>query len=155
MKSWKSLLFFSLMLSVVAKAETGPYTFGAMIGDPTGFSAKYDLSEDQAIDAGFAWSLGSRSGVEIHGDFLQILPGHVTAGETDLDLYYGIGARLISVNGGEDRGKIAIGPRAPLGLLHRLKDPMVEFFGELALVLDLIPGTRADVDIGVGARLRF
>lgn len=155
MKFWKFSVIFSMLISAVAQAKKIPDTIGVMIGDPTGVSAKYDLPKDQAIDMGFAWSLGSSSGVEIHGDFLQILPGHVSAGETDLDLYYGIGARLILVNGGNDRGKIAIGPRAPLGLLHHLKDPLVEFFGEVALVLDIIPGTRADVDMGVGARFRF
>ncbi len=155
MKTWTTLLLFTVLISTMARAGTGPYSLGVMIGDPTGISGKYDLPKNQAIDAGLTWSQGSRGGTEIHGDLLQILPGHVSAGETDLDLYYGIGARMIMINGGDDKNKIALGPRAPLGLLHQLKDPSVEFFGELALILDLIPGIRADIDLGVGARYRF
>ncbi|MEZ0392790.1 MAG: hypothetical protein ACAH59_11290 [Pseudobdellovibrionaceae bacterium] len=146
---------FTVFLSLSAQAGNGPFSLGAILGDPTGLSAKYDLSRNEAIDGALSWSSGSRTGVQMHGDYLRIHPGQIGAGNAQIDLYYGIGARLIGIDRGDHKGKVSLGPRAPIGLKHELRDPSIEFFGELALILDLIPSTSADFDIGVGARYRF
>lgn len=150
-------LIFSLVMSFTSLSFAGnePLLLGAIVGDPTGVSAKYDLSENRALDFALSWSMGSRTGVQMHGDYLIILPNRIGAGDTDLDVYYGIGARMIGIDRDEHKGKIALGPRAPLGLRMELKDPTVEFFGEVAGILDLIPSTAFDVDLGVGVRYRF
>jgi hypothetical protein len=75
--------------------------------------------------------------------------------EGPIDLYYGLGVRMIAVNRGSQDGKIAIGPRAPLGLIYNFNDPNVEIFGELSLALDLTPKTDVDLDVGIGVRIRF
>lgn len=148
-------LIFSFLLSSSSFAGNGPFTLGAIVGDPTGVSGKLDVSSTEAFDGALSWSSGSRSGVQVHGDYLRIMPGSVSAGDTEIDFYYGVGARLIAIDKNDHKGKIGLGPRAPIGLKHELSDPNVEFFGEVALVLDLIPSTAADLDIGVGARYRF
>ena len=147
-----SLLSF---FSISAVAGEGPWLVGGMIGDPTGFTAKYDLERNTAIDGALSYSLGGRSGAQLHGDYLKINPKIIDAGDTELDLYYGIGARMVTLSSGDDKGKLSFGPRVPVGLRHEIKNPSVEFFGEVAFILDVAPSTAADLDLMVGARYRF
>jgi hypothetical protein len=70
-------------------------------------------------------------------------------------MYYGLGGRLISYNDNEDRGKISLGPRGSLGLNFNINNPNIEFFGELAMILEVVPSIAADLDAGIGARIRF
>jgi hypothetical protein len=152
----KSIFAFAvLFFTTHAFAGNGPFLLGAIIGDPTGVSGRADFTNNRAIDGALSWSTGGRTGSQIHGDYLIIKREAIAAGQSDLDVYYGIGARLISLTSGDDKGKLNLGPRAPVGLKYELKDPSVEFFGEIALILDLVPSTGADVDLGVGARYRF
>lgn len=144
-----------LILAGPAFAGNGPFTLGAILGDPTGLSGKLDLENDTAVDGALSWSSGTRTGLQIHSDYLKYQPGRVRAGDTNLDLYYGIGGRLITLNSGKEKGKLSVGPRAPLGLKHEIRDPSIEFFGEAALILDLVPSTVADIDLGIGLRYRF
>jgi hypothetical protein len=143
------------MGSVFAQAGQGPLLVGGVLGDPTGISGKYDLGQNIAIDGALSYSLGARSGAQLHSDYLKIQPNAVDAGDTELDLYYGIGFRIVTLSSGDNKGKLSVGPRVPVGLKHEIKDPSVEFFGEVAFILDLAPSTAADLDIGVGARYRF
>ena len=152
-KFWGVLL--TSIISSSCFAGQGPFLLGAIVGDPTGLSGRADFTNHTAIDGAFSWSGGSRTGSQLHGDYLKIKPGAIPAGDTDVDLYYGIGARLIAISSGSDKGKASFGPRVPVGLKHEIKDPSVEFFGEVAFILDLMPSSAADVDIGVGARYRF
>jgi len=144
-----------LILGFSANAGVGPLLVGGMIGDPTGISFKYDLEPNTAIDGGLSYSLGGRSGATLHGDYLIQRPKIVDAGDTELDLYYGIGLRMVTLSGGDHKGKLSVGPRVPVGLRHEIKDPSVEFFGEVALILDVAPSTAADLDLAIGARYRF
>lgn len=130
-------------------------SLGAVIGDPTGISMLMMTGKNEGFDGALSYSSGGRSGTQIHGDYLIIGKDAIVAGDTDLDVYYGIGARLITISSGKDSGKVAFGPRAPIGLIHRMQDPRVEFFGEIALILDVTPSTSADFDLGVGIRYRF
>lgn len=143
------------LISVSAFAGEGPWLVGGMIGDPTGFTAKYDLQRNTSIDGGLSYSLGSRSGAQLHGDYLKMNPKIIDAGNAELDLYYGIGARLVTLSSGDHKGKLSFGPRVPVGLRHEIKNPSVEFFGEVAFILDVTPSTAADLDLVVGARYRF
>lgn len=142
-------------LGVAAQAGHGPLLVGGMIGDPTGFSMRYDTEKNTSIDGGLSYSLGGRSGAQLHGDYLVTKPDVIDAGDKEVDLYYGIGARMITLSSGDDKGKISFGPRVPVGLKHELRDPSVEFFGELAVIVDVVPSTAADLDLAVGARYRF
>ncbi len=151
----KCLGLVLLLLGLSANAGTGPWLVGGMIGDPTGFTTKYDNGNHTAFDGGLSYSLGGRSGAQLHGDYLITRPQVIDAGDTELDLYYGIGLRMITLSSGDDKGKLSVGPRAPLGLKHEMKNPSVEFFGEAALIIDVTPSTAADLDLLVGARYRF
>lgn len=157
----KQKLIFSLILLIFqtqAWAE-GPFGIGLILGDPTGLSGKVYLNEDRAIDAALAWSTGSHKSLHLHGDYLFHKPNVFQVDHHPINLYYGIGARLISWDDhhpdhNED-DKISFGPRGPVGLNFNFKDPAIEVFTELALVFEVIPGTDVDIDFGIGGRFYF
>jgi hypothetical protein len=152
----KVLVFTLLTLGTsFSWAGSGPLLLGAMLGDPTGLSGKYDLSSDTAVDGGLAYTLGGRSGAQVHGDYLKGYPRAIVAGEADLNFYYGIGVRIVTLNSGNDSGRLSVGPRLPVSLSYELKNPDIEFFGEFAFILDLAPSVAPDVDLAVGIRYRF
>lgn len=128
---------------------------GAVIGDPTGLSGRYTLDSSHSIEGALAYSTGFYNGLHIHGTYLWDRARSFETTEGPIDLYYGLGARLIMVSRGKEDGKIALGPRAPVGLIFNFADPQIEVFGELSLALDLTPKTDVDLDVGFGARIRF
>ncbi len=152
-------LFAGLLLSVTlfaasfAQAETA---VGLMVGDPTGFTGRMSLNDHNSIDGAVAVSGGTYRGLQLHSTFLfDKFQSWEMAKEGPMNLYLGIGARMIFINDGKYDGDVAFGPRAPVGMTYMWSDPKVEFFAEAALVLDVSPKVDADIDIGVGARFRF
>jgi hypothetical protein len=151
----KVILFLSsLLISHISFAQEA-LSVGAIVGDPTGISALYRTAENRGYDGSLSYSTGGKSGTQLHVDYLVIGDKVITAGDTDLDVYYGVGGRMITISSGDNKGKVSLGGRAPVGLLHIIQDPRLELFAEMALILDLFPGTAADFDLGVGARYRF
>lgn len=151
----KYIVILACSMISIATFAKNPVSVGAVVGDPTGLSVLYKTEEKRGYDASFSYSLGSKSGAQIHGDYLIIGERFITAGDSDLDVYYGVGARIITISSGDDKGKVSLGGRAPIGLIHYISKPDLEVFGEVALILDLFPGTAADVDLGIGVRYRF
>lgn len=133
----------------------GPVGVGIVIGDPTGLSANYRLSSQRSVDAAVAWAFGSYPGFELHSDYLWHRNGLLRAEKVAFDLHYGIGARLISISDRHASDRTYFGPRLPLGLSTNFNQSALEVFGELALVMNLVPGTSADFDFGIGARVYF
>lgn len=128
---------------------------GAIIGDPTGLSGRYTLNSRHSVEGALAYSTGFYNGLHLHGTYIWDRARSFETTEGPIELYYGIGARLIMVSRGKEDGKIAFGPRAPIGLIYNFSDPNIEVFGELSLALDLTPKTDVDLDVGFGARIRF
>lgn len=152
----KFFAIFTLLISLIgieqARAEAA---LGVVIGDPTGLSGRVALDGRHSLEGALAYSTGHYDGLHIHGTYLWDRARSFSTTEGPIDLYYGLGVRLIAVNRGSQDGKIALGPRAPLGLLYNFNDPNVEIFGELSLALDLTPKTDVDLDVGIGVRIRF
>ncbi|WP_413294122.1 hypothetical protein ACLSU7_03265 [Bdellovibrio sp. HCB185ZH] len=147
------LLTASLFSTSYARAE---YALGAMIGDPIGFSGRMSLNDQNSVDAFLGASGGTFRGLQLHSTFLfDKFQSWEMAKEGPMNLYLGIGARVIFINDGKYDGDVAFGPRAPVGMTYMWADPKVEFFAEAALILDVSPKVDADLDIGAGARFRF
>lgn len=146
----------ALTLLFVQNSFATEYQLGIIAGAPTGISGEAIVSKDRAIDAVLAYSLASDLGLEFHADYL-VLNAHSfpTNLGAPFELYYGIGARVVSITRGRHEDDIAIGPRTPIGVSYRLAEPRIEFFGELALAFDIIPATNLDLEGGVGLRYRF
>ncbi len=152
----KLFLIFLLLLSLLgieqARADAA---VGAVIGDPTGLSARVGLDGQHSIEGALAYSSSHYEGLHVHGTYLWDRARSFATTEGPLDLYYGLGLRLISINKGDRDGEIAFGPRAPLGLLYNFHNPNIEVFGEVSLAMDLTPKTDVDLDVGIGVRVRF
>lgn len=121
---------------------------GLMLGAPTGLSAKYWLSSNNALDFGLAYSfIGNEVGFSLHGDYLYHANGF-SSGNIKFPLYYGFGARLRAVN----QSKSFIGARGVIGLVYIDKKLPIDAFIELAPVFNLFPETSLNMDLAIGAR---
>ncbi len=129
---------------------------GLILGEPTGFSMKYWLDEEHAIDGAAAWSFWDGDGFQLHGDFLwhnfDLLdnPGGV---DGKLPVYFGVGARLkFRDDEGQhhDEDETVFGIRAPAGISYLFDGKPFDLFAEIAPILDLAPDVELNVSLAVG-----
>jgi hypothetical protein len=131
-----------------ARGEGGNLGIGAMLGEPTGISAKLWNGDKSAFGFGAAWSFGRYDAIHLHADYLQHswIDG-VEKG--NLAFYYGIGGRIVLA---DDPG---IGIRVPLGLNYIIEDAPIDIFVEVVPILDLAPSTDFDGNGALGLRYYF
>jgi hypothetical protein len=130
---------------------------GVILGEPTGFSIKYWIDKEQAVDGGVGWSFWDEDGFQLHADYLwhnfEWLQPAVTAGK--LPVYFGAGARLKfrdNNNWRDDDGDTVFGLRAPAGISYLFDDKPIEVFAEIAPILDLAPDVELNLSLAVGMR---
>jgi hypothetical protein len=135
---------------------------GFILGQPTGFTGKFWIAPNQAVDAGLAWTLDSF--FLIYGDYL--LHFHGAFGTSDdflrrLEPYAGVGAVLFiqeTPNGkyftsnGDSTG---LGVRIPLGAEWLMRTAPLGFYAEIVPGMGVVPSTFAFVQGGIGARYYF
>jgi len=145
----------SLLFSLTCMAQE-EYQLGLVLGSPTGVSGKMAIGKNRSIDGALAYSIAHDLGLEFHADYL-IENAYTFAinAPAPLELYYGIGGRIAIINKGRHKDDLALGPRAPVGLSYTISNPNLQFFVEVAIILNFIPDTNADIDGGIGARYRF
>lgn len=148
-----NLVYTIIALLLSLKSHANSFGLGAVIGEPTGISAKMWLDRTSAIDGAFAWSLSGPQAIHIHTDYLVHELGFFSLGKRPLNLFYGAGGRLSSYSG--KKSGLGIGARAPLGLSYQFKNPSVELFTEVAAILELTPSTEFQFGIGIGGRFYF
>jgi hypothetical protein len=143
-----------LIVLISAKAmaaEDNNLGLGVVLGEPTGITAKYLLSDDSAIDAGAGWETSGDDRIHIYADYLLYINDLFDVGTGSLPLYFGAGIRFISIEEDDDE----LGIRLPVGLEYVFPKLPIRVFGELVPVLDLTPDTEFDLDGGVGIRYSF
>ncbi|WP_413291119.1 hypothetical protein [Bdellovibrio sp. HCB337] len=150
----KMLAMLSLLL-FTSLAHAEDFGVGIILGDPTGLSAKMKLDGSHSLDGALAFSSGKRTGAQFHADYLWDRARSWGTTQGPLDMYYGLGGRLVSYEDDDDKSKLSIGPRGSIGLNFNINNPNIEFFGEVAAILEIAPSMAADLDVGVGARVRF
>jgi len=140
-----------------ARADSpGPFGVGLVLGQPTGLSFNYKRSTERSVDAALAWNFSSNTGLQVHSDYLWHRPNVFRVESVPFNLHYGIGGRLLMANSkNNESAKTHFGPRLPVGINTGFNQKAIEAFAELALIVNLIPGTTADFDIGIGARVYF
>lgn len=150
----KILAVLVLSLAPSLGFASQPFGLGIIIGAPTGFSAKYKLGRGHAIDGALAWAISGHTKMHLHADYLWVKPKALKLDSTGLDFFFGVGARLSTFED-RDEKETRIGVRAPAGLSYQFRDPRIELFGEVALIMNLISSTSIDIDAGIGARYFF
>lgn len=132
-------------------AQNNGLGLGIILGEPTGISGKYWITENTAYDFGIAYSfIGLNSSLSLHADYLYHLFNAIETQYT-LPVYYGFGARMRT----NENSELGLGARGVIGIsLFSTQLPM-DFFLEVAPVFQLIPETELNFDIGIGARYYF
>ena len=147
-----------------ARAEGGPFGLGIVVGDPTGITGLYELGGNTAVDGAIGLDDFDFDGVNIHVDFLFILPNLLSGGSAGLRPYLGPGVFLNvggrsgnsgsgssgsgGGGGGNDSG---VGVRVPFGLSLEFRRAPLQLFLEIAPRLEVVP----DPDFGLGGALGF
>lgn len=150
------LIYFLFVLIISNYAAANETQLGIIVGSTTGLSFKYNLGSDHAVDGALSYSTDGKYGFSAHADYLFNKARQLSLGElSPLNVYYGLGLRLLDILKGTDKGKARVGIRAPIGLYHQTNNPNLEFFGELVPILDLAPNSDVFIDVGLGVRIRF
>ena len=144
------LLFLSFSFLSTAVAQERGFGLGVIIGEPTGFSAKYWTSSSTALDFGLGYSFTSTKSVfYLHGDYIFHNSALIESTEKFI-VYYGPGARL-KVRENNSR----LGIRVVGGILWVPYNSRIDLFVELAPIIDVIPATKLDLAGGIGIRFFF
>ena len=126
------------------------FGLGISLGNPTGLNGKYWLDEKRAVDGGLAWSLGKKTSLSMHSDYLfHKNSAFYFNDDYALDLYYGLGGRM------EFSDDIELGVRVPVGLAHRIENAGADVFVEGAPIFDIIGRTGFELHLMLGARYYF
>jgi hypothetical protein len=133
---------------------------GIALLSPTGFSIKYHLTRENAVDGALGWSIDD---FQAHADYLIIERDLHSEQGIDLDMHYGVGGRILlrkdhKHNDPEDPhryrrdDKDEVGFRFPIGLDVFLPKPNIELFAEIALVINFYQDTDAELEATFGGR---
>ncbi len=149
MKICRSIVIAALFLTAGAYAQSGGFGLGIIVGEPTGLSGKYYLSESHAIDGAVAWSFKKDAALHIHADYLYHDNTFFNVKQGRLPVYVGIGGRI------KLQDKSRIGVRIPVGMAYEFAKAPVDVFVEIVPLLDLIPDTQFDFNGAIGVRYYF
>ena len=151
--------FISRSLSIVIllfvfsniQAQDSGFGAGVMFGSPSGFSGKYWLNNNNAVDFGLGYSfIDGHEKISLHADFLYHLEDVIDSPKR-MPLYYGFGARLKAQ---EDSGG-SLGARGVIGITWLVDKEPLDVFLEFAPVFKLFPATELDLDASIGVRYFF
>lgn len=161
----KNLLFGMVLCMIIlakpAIAQDHGFGIGAIVGEPTGLSAKLWTSKINAFDFGLGWSVGGDrisynghydggSRIHFHMDYLWHSFNAITSTER-FPIYYGIGGRYNS-GGGYDG---SFGVRGVFGIAWFPRSTPIDLFVELVPVLQLTQSTGFGIDAAIGIRFFF
>ena len=131
--------------------EKATFGLGPILGEPIGVSAKVWLSDKLAVDGGLGWSFVDPDGCQLHGDVLFHKFDLLRADNRDLPLYVGVGGRVKFPEHGDNMAGI----RVPVGISYLMHDQRLEFYAEVAPILDVAPTTTLNWNGGIGIRYYF
>ena len=130
----------------------GTIGLGIALGDPSGFTAKFILSQSTAFDLfiGEDFNNGNNNGdLQVHFDWL-FSPAILGRGPGfTVPIYFGLGGVVeIDDNFNND---VDLGIRAPLGIAFLFQKAPLELFIELGLELIFIDNNNNDDDFDIDA----
>ena len=124
---------------------------GLMVGEPTGASLKYWLSDVSAIDGVVGISLVDDNDFSVHADYLYHLNDVIQLDQNRMSVYFGGGPRYKA----RDRKDDLFGIRAVGGVAYMFDDIPVDVFFEAGPVFDVSPDFEVRYTVGAGARFWF
>jgi hypothetical protein len=139
----------ALLWAAPARADSGSFGIGLILGQPTAITGANELSDHTAIDAALGLALFDGRDFYLHVEFLYTLPALVSGGDVSLSPYLGIGGWTVAA------GKTVLGARAPFGLSLDFNRAPVQIFLEASLLVALVPDSAADIRGALGFRYYF
>lgn len=155
-----AIINFFIGLSLCSAQHLG---VGIIIGSPTGFTAKFIMTQRYAIAANIGWSLGDNPKLHFTCDYQFLFPTVLRwtddmSGEQrelrNLTPYLGIGGRFkFAENEPEHKTELHIGLRLGGGAEYKISN--FGIFLEIYPVVNILPATDFDLEGGLGARIYF
>ena len=133
-----------------SKVGQGTWELGVLLGEPTGFSAKYWTTMNTALDFGAAWSFEGKGQFHFHADYLFHNYDLIKVSRGSLPLYFGVGGRVRF-----DSVDSRLGLRLVIGGEYLFDEYPMSLFFEIAPIVDFAPDTEADLNGGFGIRYVF
>jgi hypothetical protein len=151
-----SCLFFAF--PSFAQKGGGNIGLGIAVGDPTGLTAKFILSQSTAFDLFIGEDFNNgNDDLQIHFDWLYS-PAILGRGPGfTVPLYFGLGG-VIEIDDNNFNDDIDLGFRVPIGVAFLFQQVPLELFVELGLELIIIDNNNndnVDLDAVVGVRYYF
>ncbi len=155
------VLGLMLIVTKPIKAQNHGFGLGIILGEPTGLSAKFWTSKENAFDFGLGFSLGGDrlaykgnydrdKRAHFHMDYLWHSFNAISSTER-FPLYYGIGGRFNS--GGSYEASFGI--RGVFGIAWFPHSAPIDIFVELVPVLQITSSAGLGIDAGIGIRYFF
>jgi hypothetical protein len=149
MRTARLVVLFVVLSFAPARADTGQFGLGLIVGQPTGITGAYELSDHTALDAALGLGFFNDRNFYAHLEFDYYLPTLIRWEPADLSAYVGIGGFFIAHN---DPG---FGARAPFGLSLDFNNAPIQVFLEASLLLLIVPDSALDVRGALGFRYYF
>jgi hypothetical protein len=163
----KKYLLFGMALIIAIQfakpiaAQDHGFGLGIILGEPTGVSAKYWTSKNNAFDFGLGVGIGgdrikykgyydNGNRIHFHMDYLWHSLNVISSTQR-FPLYYGIGGRYNS-GGGYDG---SLGIRGVLGIVWLPQSTPIDVFVEVVPVFQVTPLTGLGIEAALGARYYF
>ena len=143
MKSLFALVIVAFLFIPDAQAQD-EIGIGFIIGEPTGLTAKKWFNDNNAIDAGIAWSFSKDASLYLHSDYLYHRIYQTNEGR--IPFYFGLGGRVVL---NDDTN---MGIRFPVGVGKTFLQHPIELFLEIVPVIELVPDSGFDLNGAIGAR---
>lgn len=155
---WVWLALGSSDANATEVGSSNPFGLGVILGDPTGLSGKYYIGGPRnAIDVALSFdTYGDDEGwVYVHASYLWH-PSLLASGAVEVPWFVGVGG-VAGTDRWDGRGDDddGLGVRVPVGIDVNLNSIPLQFFGEIALNVFVIPRTDIDLGLGIGARYYF
>lgn len=148
----KLLIFWFLILTGATgvQAQAKQVHAGFVLGSPTGLTAKYWLSADEAVEGTVSWDTSNRKNrFHMNLTWLKHKFNFIDLVNNPLAFYYGVGGKVISSD------ELSGGIRGAFGLGYYFKSLPVDVSLEISPVFYLIPSSTFSADLGLGFRYHF
>lgn len=142
------------------------FGLGLELGSPAGLTAKYFLSDSNALQFGLGWYNGyyrDNFGLHVYGDYLWHPVSLVSASAFELPLFVGVGLHFNNFEDRRDRDRYydayGFGIRVPVGIAFDFNEVPLDIFLQLVPSINFYNGYRDDfglwVDFSIGIRYWF
>ena len=149
MRAARLVVLLAVLWSVPARADSGQFGVGLIVGQPTGITGAYDLSDKSAIDAAVGLALFDNRDLYVHVEYTYTPFVLVHGGDLDLSAYLGVGGWFVSA------GKAVLGVRVPFGLSLDFNTAPIQIFLEASVLVAIVPDPDGTVRGAAGFRYYF